>query len=80
MLADIAMEIRRSCSVRGERILDLKRLKPKQTWLSHQGPPLSEQPPSPFERIRGIVRGTDSLRFARAQHMKKHAETIESYD
>ena len=40
----------------------------------------AQRPPSLFKLIRGIVRGTDSLRPARAQHMKKHAETIESYD
>jgi hypothetical protein len=38
------------------------------------------RPPSPFKLIRGIVRVTDSLRPVRAQHMKKHAQTIESYD
>jgi hypothetical protein len=34
-------------------------------------------PPSLFELIRGIVRGTDSLRPSRAQNMKSYAEAIE---
>ena len=32
----------------------------------------SRRPPSLFKLIRGIVRGTDSLRLERAQHMKSY--------
>jgi hypothetical protein len=35
-------------------------------------------PPSLFKLIRGIVRETDSRRPMRAQHMKSHAQAIES--
>jgi hypothetical protein len=34
--------------------------------------------PSLFKLIRGIVRGTDSQRCKRAQHMKIHVQAIEN--
>jgi hypothetical protein len=51
------------------------------TTSSHKGGDNARMPaarqPSLFKPIRGIVRGTDSRYPKRAQHMKKHAETIE---
>jgi hypothetical protein len=42
-----------------------------------RGRPAARLRPSLFKPIRGIVRGTDSRYRRRAQHMKKHAKTIE---
>jgi hypothetical protein len=47
------------------------------TKVGDRARPTARLQPSLFKLIHGIVRGTDSRYQKRAQHMKKHAKTIE---